>query len=619
MIEQKFKKLTDLEHVLLRPGRYVGSINPHTAETSVLDNNKFTTSGLTWNPAFIKIFDEIISNSVDFSKTTEGKHLSMIKVNVDQSTGVISVTDNGGIVVVIHKEHNQYIPEMIFELKAGSNFDDDNVDQLNGQNGEGAALTAIFSKTFTVHTADGKKEFIQTHSENSQVKTGPIVTPSSKKFTTITYLADFARFNMDGIDEGNFKKIEKRVFDVAGCNPNLKVYFNDTRIDIKSFKDYIGMYTDEFMYDENKSWEVGVSKSNGSFSHVSFVNNNETIAGGTHVNYVADQIVNKLRAFILKKHKIDMKPTEIKNHLNLYINCNINQPRYASQTKESCITEVRNFGTSFDVTDKFIQAIVKSSIVQSILDWASAKEQALLNAELRKMNKAVDKLKPSRVEKFDDANEKKDRSKTILYISEGDSAKSTVVSARDPMLHGVFALKGKPMNVTDIDYKKLMDNEEFKNILTITGLQLGVPVTKDNPLRFGKICFLTDQDLDGVHIVGLLINMLHTFWPELFELGYVYRFVTPLIKVTVGKELLEFYDEPAFLAWKETNTKKFTSKYYKGLGTSTAKDFKGYLENASNLIPIVIEDESDKVSIKLAFSKNADSANLRKEWLNLVA
>jgi DNA topoisomerase-2 len=565
MIEQKFKKLTDLEHVLLRPGRYIGSINPHTSDSYVLEDSKFKKKELTWNPAFIKIFDEIISNSVDFSKTAEGSHLNTIKVNVDRDTGTISVEDNGGIVVAIHKEHQQYIPEMIFELKSGSNFDDDSDDFLTGQNGEGSALTNIFSNQFIVNTADGKLEFTQTHSNNSKDKTEPVVKKSTKKFTKITYDTDFVRFGMNGIDSDNYNKLVKRVYDVAACNSKLKIYLNEERIEIKSFEDYIKLYTDDYIFEQNENWQIGVSKSDGSFSHVSFVNNTETYIGGNHVGYISDQIVNKLRTYITKKHKIDIKPSEIKNHINLFINCNIVRPRYSSQTKEDLINEPKTFGTSFVVSDKFIKKIIESSIVQSILDWAEAKENALKNAELRKLNKSVDKLNPARVDKFEDANEKKDRSKCILFLTEGNSASSAIMSARDPELHGVFSLKGKPLNVTDIDAKKLMENTEFKSILTIMGLKLGEQVTPMSPLRFGKMCFLTDADcITEEHYVltdkgeklisdvNPLEDNVLTHLNEYKPVEYVnMKSTDTVIRITSGEDIIEGTPEHKHVIWRD--------------------------------------------------------------------
>lgn len=420
-IEQKFKKLDEVSHVLKRPGRYIGNINTISSESYILKNDKFEVSTISWCPALLKIFDEIISNSVDHAKTDAGKLLDTIKVSVDRDTGEISVYDNGGIVVLKHKEYDQYIPEMIFELRAGSNFNDETEESTRmGTHGEGAALTCIFSKSFNVETADGKNKFIQKHTDNSRTKTVPTIKKCKDNYTIIKYLPDYEKFNMVGLSEDDYKKLEKRVYDIAGCNPKLKVYFNDKKINIKSFQDYIKLYTDECIFDHNKSWEVGVSKSDGSFSHVSFVNSTETLVGGTHVNYIADQIILKLREYIEKKHKITIKPSEIKNHLNIFINSSIVNPRFNGQTKEEMISDVKTFGSTFEISDNFIKHIVQSSIVQSILDWAAAKEQALLMAELKKLNKKSEKADPSRILKFEDCAEKKFRDKCTLFITEGD-------------------------------------------------------------------------------------------------------------------------------------------------------------------------------------------------------
>lgn len=621
-IENKYKKLDEIEHVLLRPGRYIGSTVPHNSEDYVIKDSKFDKQEVTYVPGVLKLFDEIITNSVDHSKTESGAHVDTIKVDICRKTNTISVFDNGGIPVIKHAEYDQYIPEMIFELRAGSNFNDDAVGapRVGGTHGEGAALTVIFSKFFTVETADGKNEFKQTHSNNSRDKTEPTISKSRKKYTKITYSLDYDKLKLpDEMTDGDYNKLVKRVYDVAGCNPNLNVYLNGEHIHINNFKDYIKLYTDEFVFDSNDHWKVGVSKSDGSFSHVSFVNSVETKIGGQHVEYIAYQIIAKLREYIAKKHRIQVKPSEIKNHLNLFINSEIDKPKFDSQTKENMITEVKNFGTTFEVTDNFIKHIVKSSIVQTILDWAQAKENALLQAELRKLNKTTDKVDPVRVDKFDDANEKHNRSKCMVFFTEGDSASKAILNCRDARYHAVYPLKGKPLNVLKIDPKKLMANDVFKNILTITGLKLGEKVTNLSQLRFGKIVFLTDADTDGVHIAGLLINMFNTFWPELFELGAICRFKTPVVKVTIGKEVIPFYTENDFKAWAAKTNKKYTSKYYKGLGTSTSKEFAEYLKEIDkNLVSFIIEDQQDKEAIKLAFSNEVGRTSNRKDWLSLL-
>ena len=622
----KVKKLDEISHVLLRPGRYLGSINPHTATSYVVDeeNQKMIEEEVTWTPALIKIFDEVISNSVDFSKTTEGAHLTSIKVEIDQNTGEISVWDDGGIICVKHPEYNQYIAEIIFELRAGTNFDDDDDSTSTGQNGEGAALTNIFSKTFKVQSADGKKQFDQTHSNNSRDKTEPKIKASDKHFTKISFVPDYEKLGMTGLATGDYRKLVKRIYDVAGCNPTLKIYLNGKHIKIKTFKDYIDFYTSEYVFDENDNWQVGIAKSpNGSFNHVSFVNTTETSIGGNHIKYIQEQIATQLREFFKKKHKVDVKPQEILNHIQLFINATIIKPRYSSQTKEDLITEIKNFGTKFEITEKIIKKLTQSEVIKSILDWVEAKALADERRALRQLDKETDKQNPSRVPKFCDASERGDRSKCMLFITEGDSASKAIISAKTAETAkyiGSFPLKGKPLNVNDVAVKDLMENKEFRSIMIVMGLRLGEEVKSVKDLRFGKLIIMSDQDLDGFHINGLLLNMIHRFWPELFKLGVIYRFKTPIIRVFLDKKkTMNFFTENDFLDWKEKNsTVKYKMKYYKGLATSTPADFKSYLEKMDDhLVPYTIDDTSDSGAIQLAFSKDKGAADKRKEWLAL--
>lgn len=133
--------------------------------------------------------------------------------------------------------------------------------------------------------------------------------------------------------------------------------------------------------------------------------------------------------------------------------------------------------------------------------------------------------------------------------------------------------------------------------------------------------YVLTHNCDGSHITGLLINLFNTFWPELFKLGFVCKFKTPIVRATVGKDIINFYTEEEFKAWKAKTNKKFTSKYYKGLGTSTSKEFKEYMEKFDeSLIPYTIDDSQDTEAVKLAFSKEDGklSTNKRKDWLALL-
>lgn len=631
-IEERFKLLTPIEHVLKRPGRYLGSVKPHSADcwVNAVENGeptaKMVRSNVTWNPGLLKMFDEIISNSVDHSKRPEGKHLDTIKVEIDRVSGTMSIYDNGGIPVQLHGDHGIYVPTLIFgHLLSGENFDDESDTVVTGQNGEGSSLTNIFSSTFMVETCDGKKKFKQTWTENMMKVTNPTIidVDSDKGFTKITFTPDYARLETS-LDDGNYTKIVKRVYDIAGCNPQLKIYLNGQRIHIKSFKDYVAMYTPKFEYDENENWQIAVAHSDDGFQHVSYVNTTETVQGGTHIYYIWFQIADKLRAYIRKKHKVDVKPTEIYQHMRIFINATIVRPRYDSQTKENLITEVKEYKTSWEADDRFIARIIKSDIVQSVLDWAAAKQKTIEAKELRELNKDASKFNVRKIIKLQDANlAGKDPERCILFLTEGDSAAKAGKSTGDRDTMGFLALRGVPLNVANAEIAKVAANVEFFNIMAAMGLKIGETVKSPKQLRYSMLGIMTDADHDGAgHITGLLISNLHRFWPELFTLGIVHRFVTPAVKVWVNgqKKPISFYEETDFKAWVEKNDgTKFKFKYYKGLATSQSEEFTEYLSNIDDhLIKITIEQEEDSSVIDLVFGKGGNHADRRKEWLQLT-
>lgn len=415
----KYKKLTDIEHVLLRPGMYVGSIKHRTDDISIYDEGRFKTESVTYNPAFLKIFDEIVSNSVDEHRRNPRK-LNQLNVLVNPEKGAILVKDNGGIIVDKHPEHDEWIPELIFSnLKAGSNFDDSEERLVAGTNGVGSTLTNIFSRVFRVKTCDGKKEFSQKFVDNMTDREEPAVVKakSRKGYTEIAFMPDFERFEMETIDEDHMMMLQKRVIDLAACNPKLKVTFNNEDHSFKSFEEYCKLYAEDVIYVEGSRWKIGVAPSNGSMQQVSFVNSVETSDGGTHVDYIANQIVTHLRALIKKKHKIDVRPQEIKNHLFLFVQADIVNPIFSSQTKEKLITESKQFGSSFEFSPATIKKIASSEVVERILDWAQQKAIAEEKKELRKLNRTLSK---SKILKLIDAKARTRRQDCSLAIFEGD-------------------------------------------------------------------------------------------------------------------------------------------------------------------------------------------------------
>jgi DNA topoisomerase-2 len=608
-IEKKFRKLDDISHVLARPGMYVGSIKPHTAKKYLFEDDKMIQKEVTYNPGFLKIFDEIITNSVDEHKR-EGSKLNTIKVSILDNK-IISVWDNGGIPVVKHEEHNEWIPEMIFSnLKAGSNFNDDESRTGAGTNGVGSTLTNIYSTEFSISTSDGKNLFTQTFKNNMRERLEPKISKSSKNFTEIYFTPDYEKFGLTEIDEFHFKMIQKRVIDIAGCNPNIKVYFNNELINFKSFEDYVKLYKSVYFFDTNKdkSWSIAIAPTEEGFQQVSFVNSTDTYDGGSHVEYILNQIISDLREFFQKKHKVDVKPSELKNHLSIFINSTVINPSFSSQTKEKLITEVKDFGYVYQVPDKIIKSILKSEIIESVLDWVQQKKNADDSKLARELNKNLSKIK---VEKLIDAKGK-DRWKCSMGIFEGDSAISAFRKYRDPQSMGAFALKGKFTNVSELTNQKLVQNNEVVNLMAALGLKLGQePDLRD--LRYGKILFYVDADVDGNSIAGLLLNFFNKYWPTLFDRNMVFKVETPIV-VSINKKSKKkvlFYSQTEYNNWSiKEDLKNWEIKYKKGLAALVDDEYQEIIHNP-NLTKITKDELSDEY-LDIWFGK---SSELRKNQI----
>lgn len=617
---ESYQVLSERDHIRKRVGMYAGQIAPHSGDEYIfnLESKKMEKRSITYIPALIKIFSEILDNSIDEFKR-HSEILDTIKVDISETE--ISISDNGaGIPVELHPVTGTYVPETVFtNLRAGSNFNDDEERMTIGTNGVGSSIAVILSSFFKVDTCDGKKRFTQEYLNGLLEKTDPKVRAHDKHGTKVTFVPDFEYFNIKNLDVDHIQKMIKRVVDVAGCNPSVKFYINGERLNFKSFTSYIEAYQEEYVYEENENWQVGIAHSGqDTFEQISFVNSVETYNGGNHVEYVYSQVANKLREFFKKKHKIDVTPGMIKNHIRLFISCNIDKPKFNSQTKDCMVSEVKNFGTTFTVTDKMIAKLVKSPVIQSVLDWVQAKEDAANRAKERELNKDLNKANLRKITKFTDATEKEKRDECMLFICEGDSASNAILSARTPLI-GCYPLKGKPINAMGTDVKKLMENKEFVDLLAITGLKIGKKVKDLSELRFGKIVSCTDADADGQHIFGLLSALIKKFWPELLEMGVFHKFVTPIMKVQIGKTEKLFYSLNEFSKWAEENKdKRYNVRYLKGLGSSTAKDFEGYFNNMDkHLVQIQVQDSSDYDIIDLVFGKENGAADKRKEWLQL--
>ena len=642
---EQYQKLTQLEHIIKRPDTYIGSVEmqekPMWVYNSTLESMEMRQ--VTFVPGLYKIFDEILVNAADNKQ--RDKNMDTVKVTINRESGEISVLNNGrGIPIEIHEKEKIYIPEMIFgHLLTSSNYDDEEAKVTGGRNGYGAKLCNVYSTKFTLETADSKtkKKYKQTWTDNmSKMGKASIVDNKGDDFTKVTFTPDYKKFKMLGIDNDFEALVKRRVYDLAGTSKGVKVWLNGERLKVKNFKSYMEMYTkaikrergDEAANDTSDiitdnpepRWEIGFAVSDGTFQQVSFVNSIATTSGGTHVNYIADQVCTKLLD-IVKKRKTNkaanLKISQIKNHIFLFVNCLIVNPAFTSQTKEQLTTKHTQFGSKCTVSDEFLKKIAKTEVIENILHFAEQKADQIL--------KKSDGNRRSRMDnpKLTDANKAgtKDGYQCTLVLTEGDSAKALALAGRSvvsPDLFGVYPLRGKMLNVRDASVDQISKNAEIQNIKNFLGLKHKQVYTDCKTLRYGHLMIMTDQDHDGSHIKGLLINFLQVQFPSLLKIpGFLLEFITPIVKMWKGNPKApakshSFFTMPEYVAFKESHKHErgWDHKYYKGLGTSSAIEAQAYFRDLDQHLKEFHTMKDEEVQmVELAFSKKM--ADERKEWL----
>ena len=412
---------------------------------------------------------------------------------------------------------------------------------------------------------------------------------------------------------------------LALITKGVSVSFNNKKITTKSFEKYVDMYIGNKkehprLYENvNERWEIVASVSpDDKFEQVSFVNGIYTFKGGKHVDYVARYICRKLQKFAetkgIKRKKMKLKQSVIQDNLMIFVRSTIENPSFDSQTKEYLTTIPSKFGSSIDLSDKFIEKLAKTGVLEKAMKLSEYKDDS-------KLSKMDGKKKSTLrgIPKLDDANwaGTKKADQCTLILTEGDSAKSFAIAGLSVLKRdkfGVFPLRGKLLNVREASKKKVSENNEISSLVKILGLQYGKVYSDLKSLRYGSILILTDQDVDGSHIKGLVMNWLETFWPSLLEIdGFMTSMQTPIVKARKGKMIKSFYTLTDYENWQKTikDIKKWNIKYYKGLGTSTSAEAKEYFKELHNTRINYGYDEPE--CFKLAFEKSR--ADDRKEWL----
>ena len=674
----KYQKMTDREHILRKPDTYIGTIERAETMEYVMDASPtvdiigdatsaappapatLTRRNITYIPGLYKLFDEGMVNMRDHvvrqaQAVADGKPdalpVTTLEVEIDPTDGTIHMTNDGnGIDVAQHPEHKLWVPEMIFgHLRTSTNYDENKKEKIvGGKNGFGFKLVLIWSVWGRVETVDHIRglKYVQEFRNNLSEIVPPVITKSKvKPYTRVSFRPDYARFGLpsNNLTPDMIALFMKRTYDIAAVtDKSVKVKYNGALVPVRHFQQYVDLYigakgsgsgegssggggVKRIYENPDPRWEYVVClTTTDEFAHVSFVNGIYTPRGGKHVEYITNQIVRKLAEVIKKKKKVDVKPNTIKEQLMLFLRCDIENPSFSSQTKDELGTAVANFGSSCKVSDEFIEKLAKMGVMDAAC--------ALTEVKLTKAAKKTDGAKTKTIRgipKLIDANYAGSADKSAqctIILCEGDSAKAGIISGlskEDRNYIGVYPMKGKLFNVHGETTKRISENREIAEIKQILGLETGKTYTSADVatrLRYGKVLFMTDQDLDGAHIQGLGINLFQTEWPSLTKIpGFIGFMNTPILKARRGaqQEIL-FYNDGEYEAWKkqfpgEVVPSGWTTKYYKGLGTSTGKEFKEYFEHKKMVSFVHTGKESDN-RLDMAFNKKR--ADDRKEWLS---
>lgn len=642
----QYQRKTDKQHILDNPDTYIGSVENVDSQMWVYDDetNKIVLRDIEYIPGLYKLFDEGIVNCRDHvirmihSPLLDKKFVTYIETNIEEDGTITMTNDGNGIDIAKHPEYDLWIPEMVFgHLRTSTNYNKDEKRIVGGKNGFGFKLVLIWSLYGRVETIDHTRglKYVQEYSDNLDTISPPVITKvpkTTKPYTKVSFRPDYARLGVQGLTHDMLMLLKKRVYDIGAVTDHsvkkIKVMCNNDIVPVKNFQQYIDLYiggkdTSKRVYEtKDERWEYAVALSpTHEFTHVSFVNGICTFKGGKHVDYITSQITRKLCDYIEKKKKVKVNQSAIKEQLILFIRCDIVNPSFDSQTKDYMNTPFAKFGSSCTVSDGFIERVAKMGVMDTACSLTEAKDNKLAKKTDGSKTKSV-----RGIANFIDANlggtaQSKD---CVLILCEGLSAMSGIVSglsSEDRNTIGIYPLKGKLLNVRGEQIKKISENKEINDIKKIMGLETGKEYESiddvNKYLRYGKIMYMTDQDLDGSHIKGLCINLFHSEWASLVRIpGFISFMNTPILRAKKGAQVKLFYNDGEYNQWKGTFENGvptgWTVKYFKGLGTSTSAEFKEYFANKKVVDFVYSGQHSDDTIDKIFNKKRADD---RKKWL----
>lgn len=622
---EEFLHLSPRSHVLCKPSMYIGSTAVEPREDWVYDeeSGEMQVEAVSVPAAVERLNLEILSNACDNvgKSRRAGLDPREIEQTMDEQRVTIKSYGMGVPIEPSVQNASMYIPEMIFgEMMSGSNYGKRR--DGNGTNGIGAKAPNIFSVEFGIEVVTSGKRYTQGWSNNMRTVTKPAIAKSRDRHNSVrvSYLLDFPRFGICGYDAATIKLFWRHALD-ASFTSRVPVVFNGVRHDVSKIEDMAKLYYGAEVAGsgiklENEHFRAIFLDTPGCGTAISFINSMPTREGGLHVEAAykafsddAKKRLAKLLGCGAEKSPITVK--DIKAHVSVILSAQLPCPEFSSQSKEKLVSWREEDDDdpipTYDLGLLEFPAMKKWQLLTTLVN--SVQQKKLLN--VKRERGALSKR--SKVAKAVDANKCKngpeERRKCVLCVTEGNSAQGYFEKmmkcfgdeGRD--YYGILPLRGKGLNVMKASEARILDNEEIDKISRMLNLVPGIDYSDDRnfaKLRYGGFMIMTDADVDGKHVAGLILNFFYCRYPSLLARGYLVNYITPILRASKGKTVIPFFSMPAYEAWRASvDSGGWLIKYYKGLGTSKDQDVAADVARPRK-VACVVDDAADK-AMKLAF------------------
>ena len=574
--ESKIKTLSSLEHIRLRPGMYIGRLG----------------NGSNQDDGIYILLKEVVDNAVDEFIMGVGKR---VNITIDEQ-GYTQVRDFGRGIPL------GKLVECVSIINTGAKYNTDVFQFSVGLNGVGTKAVNALSERFIV-TAFRDGKFARAEFVNGVLQNEESGRTREKDGTLIEFLPDGRMFKEFVYD---VEYVRKRLWRYAYLNSGLNLYLDDERFfSANGLRDLLareinGSQLYEPLYYKDKTLEFAFCHTdNYSDNYFSFVNGTYTNEGGTHLSAFREGILKGVNEYSGKK----FSGNDVREGVVGTVAVKIKDPIFESQTKNKLgnseirawiVNTVRDAVSGHlykysETAERMLEKIQQNERVRKELQHVRKEAKA----KAKKVAFKVPQLKDCKYHPTKDKKSKAGR-ENMLFITEGQSAAGSIVTARDPMTQAVFSLKGKPMNVFGQNLPLLYKNEEMYNLMQSLNIEESV-----GNLRYDKVILATDADVDGLHIRNLLLTFFLHYFETLVKLGHVHILETPIFRVRNKKETHYCYSDSEKsqatkkLAGKGKSKKMVEITRFKGLGEISPSEFKQFIGDDMRLKQVTIDSLSE--------------------------